>query len=198
MSTEGAGPNPRIKLLIDLGPLVLFFAAFRFFDLFVATGVLMVTITIALAASWKIEGKLPIMPLVTAVFVLIFGGLTLWLQNDTFIKIKPTIIYLLFATILGVGLLRGRSMLQPLLGSAMQLEDEGWHKLTARWAFFFVFQAVLNELVWRNSSESQWVTWKAFGAIPLTFVFMLTQMGLLQKYQIPEEEEEESEGQSEG
>ena len=129
-------------------------------------------------------GKLATMPLVSGFFVITFGGLTLYLQDETFIKVKPTIVNVLFAAILYGGLLFGKPLLQHLFGDEFRLTDEGWRKLTFRWASFFVLLAILNEIVWRNMSNDAWVAFKAFGILPLTLVFAISQIGLLKRYGI--------------
>lgn len=174
--------NPLLRLVLDLGPLLLFFGLNAYFGIFAATAGFMVAIMIALAVSRAVTGQFAKMPLVTAVFVLVFGGLTLWLQDETFIKVKPTIIYMLFAAILLGGLALGRNFLQGLLGEAFSLAPEGWRLLTLRWSGFFVFLAILNEIVWRYFSTDTWVSFKVFGFLPLTLVFAALQVGLLQKY----------------
>jgi intracellular septation protein len=171
-----------LKLALDLGPLVLFFFANSRYGIFAATAVFMVAILIALAISYALTRHLPVMPMVSAVVVVVFGGLTLILQDELFIKLKPTIIYLLFAgTLLG-----GLALRKPLLGmvfdSVFHLTEEGWRKLTLRWALFFLLLAVLNEIVWRTQSTDFWVSFKVFGVLPLTLVFALLQYPLLQKY----------------
>jgi intracellular septation protein len=175
-----------LKLVLEVGPLVIFFVANGIYGIFVATGVLMVATTSSLVGSMVMLRRLPIMPLVTTVCVLIFGGLTLYLQNDTFIKVKPTFINLLFAGGLGVGLFFRRSFMKIALGEVIHLSDEGWRILTWRWTGFFILLAVLNEIVWR-SFPSYWVAFKSFGVMPITFLFMMTQLGLLQKYQLQQE-----------
>jgi intracellular septation protein len=132
-------------------------------------------------AFWRYH-KLPIMPLVSGAVVLVFGTLTLYLRDDTFIKLKPTLVYLIFAAVLGAGLLLKKPLLELLLGSAFNLSDEGWRKLTVRWVLFFVAMAVVNEVVWRNFSTDVWVSFKAFGFLPITFLFALAQMPLIQRY----------------
>jgi intracellular septation protein len=173
---------PLLKLAFDLGPLVLFFAANSRYGIFTATATFMVAVVAALAASYALARTLPIMPVVTAVIVVIFGGLTLLLHNDLFIKIKPTIIYALFGAALTGGLLFNKPLLGVLFDSLFHLTEEGWRKLTLRWAVFFFALAVLNEIVWRNASTDTWVTFKAFGVIPLTFLFGALQYPLLKKY----------------
>jgi len=171
-----------LRLAFDLGPLILFFAVNAFYGIFAATACFMVAIIAALAASRILTGKFAKMPLVTAVFVLIFGGLTLYLQDETFIKIKPTVIYLLFAGLLLGGLAIKRVFLKSVLGEMFALSSAGWWLLTCRWAGFFVFLAILNEAVWRSVSTDMWVSFKVFGLVPLTFVFAALQAGLLQKH----------------
>ena len=174
--------NPVLKLVLDIGPLVLFFAANAKFGIFAATGAFMVAVLVALAVAYAKTRRIEIMPLVTAVIVFIFGGLTLILHNDTFIKLKPTIIYLLFGGTLLGGLMFGKSFLGILFDSVFDLTDEGWRKLTWRWIFFFCALAVLNEIVWRNFSTDFWVSFKLFGVVPLTFLFGALQYPLLMKY----------------
>jgi intracellular septation protein len=182
--TQTAKPqlNPFLKLAFDLGPLALFFFANSRYGIFVATGTFMVAVLAALAASYVLTRHLPIMPVVTAIIVLVFGGLTLILHNDLFIKIKPTIIYLLFGAVLLGGLLFGKSLLGVVFDSLFHLTEEGWRKLTLRWALFFLALAVLNEIVWRNSSTDVWVNFKVFAVLPLTLVFGALQYPLLRKY----------------
>ncbi len=174
--------NPFLKLALDIGPLVLFFAANARFGIFAATAAFMAAVLVALAVSYAMTRHIAIMPLVTAVIVLIFGTLTLVLHNETFIKLKPTIIYLLFGGTLAGGLMFGKSFLGIMFDSVFDLTDEGWRKLTWRWAFFFFALAVLNEIVWRNFSTDAWVSFKLFGVVPLTFLFGALQYPLLMKY----------------
>lgn len=174
--------NPFLKLAFDLGPLVLFFAANSRFGIFVATATFMVAVVAALLATYALIRSWPIMPVVTAIIVLVFGGLTLVLHNDVFIKIKPTIIYLLFGGVLIGGLAFGKSFLGVIFDSLFHLTEEGWRRLTWRWALFFLALAVLNEIVWHNFSTDAWVDFKVFGVMPLTFVFGALQFPLLKKY----------------
>ncbi len=174
--------NPLLKLVLDLGPLVLFFVANSHYGIFAATATFMVAVLAALAVSYAITRHLPIMPVVTAIIVLVFGGLTLFLHDATFIKVKPTIIYALFGAVLLGGLYFNKPLLGVVFDSLFHLTDEGWRKLTWRWTFFFFLLAVLNEIVWRNTSTNVWVDFKVFGVMPLTFVFAALQAPLLKKY----------------
>jgi intracellular septation protein len=172
------------KLATELGPLLVFFVANAKFNLFVATGAFMVAIVAAMIASYMVVRHVPIMAIVTAVIVLVFGTLTLVLHDETFIKIKPTIIYGLFAAILGGGLLFGRSFIAILFNQMFNLTPQGWRILTMRWALFFVAMAVLNEIIWRTQSTDFWVSFKLFGAVPLTMIFAMTQMPLMKRYHL--------------
>jgi len=174
--------NPILKLVLDLGPLVLFFAANARFGIFAATGVFMAAILIALAVSYAMTRHVATMPLVTAVIVLVFGSLTLVFHDELFIKLKPTIIYLLFGGTLIGGLAFGKPLLGMVFDQMFHLTAEGWRKLTWRWALFFFALAVLNEIVWRNFSTDVWVSFKLFGVVPLTFLFGALQYPLLMKY----------------
>ncbi len=205
--------SPLVKLLLEVGPLGAFFLSFQYgedilqnkdvFDslsrvtgtealtgpagpLFLATAAFMIAITISLAVSWSLTRSLPKMAVVTGVVVVVFGGLTLALQDETFIKMKPTIVNGLFALILGFGLLQGRSYLKYLMGEAMPLTDYGWKLFTQRWVAFFVFMAILNEVIWRTQSTDFWVSFKTFGSPPITFIFMLFQWPLLKAHSIAE------------
>src|SRR6185437_9759179 len=177
-------PHPLFKLATELGPLMVFFAANAKFDLFVATGAFMVAIVAAMIASYVVTRHVPIMALVSGVIVLVFGTLTLVLHDETFIKVKPTIIYLLFAVVLGGGLLFGRSFIAILFDQMFNLTPQGWRILTLRWALFFFALAILNEVVWRTQSTDFWVNFKVFGVTPLTMLFAITQMPLIKRYHI--------------
>jgi intracellular septation protein len=194
--------NPFLKLALEMGPLILFFfansrpALFLPFvapllpeamggekaGIFVATAVFMVAILTSLAVSYALTRHLPVMAMVTAVVVVVFGGLTLALHDDTFIKMKPTIIYILFGGILLGGLMFNKPLLAVVFDSVFDLTAEGWRKLTLRWAVFFLALAVLNEIVWRTQTTDFWVSFKVFGVVPLTFIFAAFQYPLLQKY----------------
>jgi intracellular septation protein len=176
--------SPLVRLAIEGGPLLAFFLGNAWGGIYRGTAVFMVAIVLALAASWRIERRLPLMPLVTAVFVLVFGGLTLYFAEERFIKLKPTIVNLLFAVTLFVGLLCKRLLLKHLLGTSLAMDDRGWAILTRRWALFFVFLAALNEIVWRTVSTDAWVSFKTFGILPLSLVFLLSQMRMIQRHAI--------------
>jgi len=195
--------NPFLKLALELGPLAVFFFGNAFGDrlaalfpplaalggrLFVGTALFIVATVVALAVSYILIRRLPIMPFVSGIVVLVFGGMTLWFQNEEFIKIKPTIIYVLFGGTLLGGLYFNRPLLGYVFDSAFRLDDEGWRKLTLRWGMFFFDLAVLNEVIWRSFSTDFWVTFKAVGFIPLTILFTLTQLPLIQRHALPEPE----------
>jgi intracellular septation protein len=180
-----SAPHPLFKLATELGPLMVFFIANGKFNLFVATGAFMVAIVAALIASYVVTRHIPIMALITAVIVLVFGTLTLVLHDETFIKVKPTIIYGLFGAILGGGLLFGRSLIAVMFDQVFNLTPRGWRALTMRWAIFFFAMAVLNEAIWRTQTTDFWVAFKAFGVIPLTAVFAMLQMPLIHRESLP-------------
>jgi len=193
-----------LKLVLELGPLLVFFFANAYGErlakwfpvltelggpIFIATGLFMAATVVSLIASKLIIGKLPLMPLVSGVVVLSFGALSIWLQNDTFIKMKPTIINTLFGVVLLGGLVLGRSLLGYVFNSAFHLDQEGWNKLTLRWGVFFFLLAVLNEVVWRNFSTDTWVAFKVWGTMPITVLFTLSQMPLIMKHSVEAKEE---------
>jgi intracellular septation protein len=184
--TPEVDPAQLWKLVLEAGPLVVFFVANSYYGIFFATGVFMAATVLSLTVSKVKFGRIPIMPLVSGFFVLVFGALTLYLQEDFFIKIKPTIVNLLFATILFGGLLAGHSLLRHLFGEVFNLSDKGWRLLTFRWACFFVFLAVLNEFIWRNFSTDFWAAFKLMGVMPITMIFAIAQLGLIQKYDATE------------
>ncbi|HEY0233728.1 MAG TPA: septation protein A [Afipia sp.] len=177
-------PHPLFKVATELGPLIVFFVANAKFNLFVATGAFMVAIVAAVIASYVVTKHVPLMAIVTAVIVLVFGGLTLFLHDETFIKIKPTIIYALFSATLFIGLVLGRSFIAIMFDQVFNLTPHGWRLLTIRWAIFFAIMAVLNEIIWRTQSTDFWVAFKAFGVIPITAIFAMTQMPLVKRYGI--------------
>ena len=179
--------NPWVRLAIEAGPLAVFFIANARAGIFAATGAFMVAIAISLGLSLVLERRLPLMPMVTGVVVLVFGGLTLLLQDELFIKLKPTIVNGLFAAAIFGGLAMGRNFLQVVLGGAMRISDEGWRILAVRWAIFFIVLAILNEIVWRTFSTDAWVSFKVFGILPLTLVFSFFQVPLLTRHATPDE-----------
>ena len=181
-TSKPAELNPMLKLALDVGPLLLFFFVNTRGGIFAATGAFMAATIVSIAITYALARRIPTMPLVSAVVVMVFGGLTLYLQDETFIKLKPTIIYSLFAVLLLGGLLMGRSLLALVLDSMFQLTDEGWRKLTVRWGLFFVAMAILNEIVWRSVTTDTWVTFKTFGILPLTILFALAQTPLLMRH----------------
>ncbi|MCC2111553.1 MAG: septation protein A [Hyphomicrobiales bacterium] len=174
--------HPVLKFALEIGPLILFFLANAKAGIFWATGSFMVATIVALCVSYALTRHLPLMPVVSGIVVLVFGGLTLWLQNETFIKVKPTIIYALFGVTLIGGLFFGKSLLGYVFDAVFSLTAEGWRKLTLRWGIFFLAMAVLNEFVWRSFSTDAWVSFKVFGFMPLTFFFAIAQMRLIAKY----------------
>ena len=205
--------NPILKLLLEVGPLAVFFLTFQYgaevlknpmllngmemvtgsealkgssAPLFVATAFFMVAIAISLTVSWCLTRTLPKMAMVTGIVVAISGGLTLWLQDDTFIKMKPTIVNCIFAAILAFGLMRGQSYLKHLMGDALPLTDLGWMIFTKRWALFFIFLAVLNEIVWRTQTDDIWVNFKTFVNVPLTMAFVGFHWSFLQRHSTEE------------
>src|ERR1700730_12802630 len=177
-------PHPLFKLATELGPLIVFFVVNAKYHLFVATGAFMVAIVVAMIASYVVARHVPMMSLVTGIVVLIFGTLTLVLHDETFIKVKPTIIYSLFALVLGGGLLFGRSFLAVAFDQMFNLTPQGWRILTWRWALFFAAMAVLNEVIWRTQSTDFWVNFKLFGVTPLVMIFAMTQMPLTKRYHL--------------
>ncbi len=203
MSEKPAPPNPLLKIALEFGPLAVFFfanargekliaayPALAVFDkpIFLATAVFMVASTVALAISWVLTRRLAVFPLATGIIVLVFGGLTLWLNNDTFIKLKPTIVHCLFGTTLLVGLAFGKSLLGYVFDGAINLTEQGWRQLTLRWAAFFFFLAALNELVWRTQTTDFWVAFKVWGFLPITLVFTMMQLPFMMRHMIPEDD----------
>ena len=174
--------NPILKLALDLGPLLLFFFVNARWGIYAATGAFMVATIVSLIVTYVLIRRIAIMPLVSAIVVMVFGGLTIWFQNETFIKVKPTIIYTLFAVLLLGGLALGRSLIALVLDSMFNLDAEGWKKLTLRWGLFFLVMAVVNEIVWRSVSTDAWVAFKTFGFLPLTVLFALAQTPLMMRH----------------
>ncbi len=190
MSSSETTPKPHgpawLKPVADYGPLAVFFLVYLKWGLMPATGALIGATAVALALSLILVRRVPLMPLITAIVVGIFGGLTLWLHDDTFIKMKPTIVQAIIGVILLGGLAFGKALLKPVMGAAWNMDEAGWRKLTLRFALFFLAMAVLNEFVWRTQSTDFWVNFKVFGLFGLTLVFSLAQMPLLNKHRIPD------------
>jgi intracellular septation protein len=189
--------TPRLNAAIEYGPLAVFLAAYylgnRYLDdigaILAATAAIMVATVVALLVAWFVQRRVPKVPLISGVLLMVFGGLTLWLQDPVFIKMKPTIVYILFSTVLLGGIAMRRPLLKPLLGKAWQLDDAGWAKLTIRFGLFFMAMAGLNELVWRTQTTDFWVSYKVFGTMGLILVFTMTQVGLIHRHQIQAESE---------
>ena len=175
-----------LKILIDIGPLAIFFIFYSRGNLQSAILPFMVATIIAVLLSYIIEKKIPIMPTVGAGIILVFGGLTIYFDNEIFFKMKPTIINIVFACVLYGGELYNKPLLKFLLGRTLKLQNKGWSLLTKRWIGFFIALAILNEIVWRTQSTDIWVNFKVFGILPITFIFTMTQFSLIKKYQIEE------------
>jgi intracellular septation protein len=182
--------SPGVKLALELGPLIVFFVANMKLGIFVATAALMGSVLVTLAISYFLTRHLPAMPVVTAILVIVFGSLTFFLQDETFIKVKVTILYALFGAAL-IGALYFNKLLLPIVfDAAIHMDDAGWRKLTWRWGFFFFGLAGLNEVLRRALSTDAWVNFKVFGIISMTFVFMLTQMPMIMSHEIRPEDED--------
>jgi intracellular septation protein len=181
--------SPALKVLVEAGPLIAFFLANWKAGIFWGTGIFMAATAAALAVSWAMTRRLAIVPLIGAGFVAIFGALTLWLHDDTFIKLKVTLINALFGTVLLGGLVFGQVLLKFVLGEAIRMPDQAWRTLTIRWGVFFYFLALLNEFVWRTQSTETWVSFKVFGLLPLTLVFALAQGPFMARHMIEDKPE---------
>lgn len=196
---QGMSGKQWLRMGLELSPLVVFFLmnakAHVFFgsppaeNIFYATGCFMVAITASLIATYILYKTIPIMPLITGAFVMVFGGLTIFLQDEQFIKLKPTMTNLLFATGLLGGLAFGKPTMKYLFNSAFSLDDQGWRKLTLRWGLFFIFLAIVNEIVWRNFSTDFWVSFKVFGIMPITAVFAMAQVRVISDHQLGDKED---------
>jgi intracellular septation protein len=184
------GLNPVVKLVLELGPLAVFFIANAQAGLFTATALFMVAAMLSLVVTYVITKRVAVIPLVTAAVVLVFGGLTLFLQDELFIKLKPTIVNVIFSSTLLGGLMFGKSLLAFVFGSIFDITDIGWRKLTLRWGLFFLFLAILNEVIWRNFSTDFWVSFKVFGVMPISFIFAMIQMPLINRYAVEPETED--------
>ena len=175
------------KLLTDFGPLLIFFVIYFNYDqnLMLAIPPFIIATLIALAVVYFSEKKIPMMPLMSGIIITLFGGLTLYFDNKIFFYMKPTIINLLFAGVLFFGKYFTRKpLLKMVFQNALNLESEGWKKLNYRWIYFFIFVAILNEIVWRTQSEVFWVHFKVWGLIPISFLFVASQIPLIKKYKI--------------
>ncbi len=177
-----------LRLILDLGPLAVFFVFYRFFGVLPATGALIAFTLVSLTVTYVLTRRIAMMPLVSGIAVTFLGGLTLFLQDETFIKIKPTIVNVVFASLLLGGLCFGKPLLKYLLSEAMQLTEEGWKKLSFRWGVFFLFLAILNECIWRNFPTDFWVNFKVFGMFTLTLAFTASQIPLVKKHWLEGEE----------
>lgn len=188
MSTTAAPKMGQgMKLLIEMGPLVAFFIANWKAGIFWGTGIFMAATVVSLIASWVLTRKLAMVPLVSAVFVALFGALTLWLHSDLFIKVKVTLINALFGAVLLGGVAMGRSYLKLIMGEAVKLTEQAWRTLSIRWGVFFLALAVLNEIVWRNASTDTWVNFKVFGLLPITLIFAFANAPFMSKHMIEED-----------
>ena len=175
-----------LRVLVEWGPLIAFFIANARAGIFWGTAVFMAATAAALAVSWTLTRRLALVPLIGAIFVAVFGGLTLWLQNDIFIKVKVTLVNVMFGSILLTGLYFGKQFLKLILGEALKMDDEGWRILTLRWGLFFFALAALNEVIWRSVTTDLWVNFKVFGILPLTLLFALSQAPLMSRHMIGE------------
>ena len=200
--TEVKKLNPWLKVALEFGPLLVFFAVFSKFKdhtvhigatdyggFVIATAVFVPLLVLATAVQWRLTGKLSAMQIATLVLVVVFGGLSVWLNDPTFFKMKPTLIYLLFAGALGVGLLRGKPWLELVMGEALPMRREGWMILTKRFTALFLALAVANEVIWRTMSEQAWVNFKTFGLTAILFLFVLSQNGVITRYGIEKDDD---------
>jgi intracellular septation protein len=185
---EPSRPPALPKFLLEFGPLVLFFVLNKTQGIVPATGGFLVAALVAFPFAWRLERKLPLMLFLSTLAIGIFGGLTWWLKDDFFIKIKPTVFSLGVAAFLLAGLAKGKLFLVDLFGASLRLTDQGWRQLTVSYSLFFVAIAALNELIWRSFSVDTWVTFKVFGILPLTFVFIVLQLGLMKRHALPDED----------
>jgi intracellular septation protein len=188
-ASQGTQPSESsqfLKLFLEVAPIGIFFLVNSYQGIFWGTGIFMVATVVSLVVSRALLGRIPVMPFVSGIFVVTFGALTLILQDALFIKLKPTIVNALFSIILFGGLMTGRPLLQHLMGDVFQLTPKGWTVLTFRWACFFALLAIINEVVWRNFSESFWISFKVWGVMPLTMAFAIAQLGVLKRHQTPD------------
>lgn len=182
-------PPSWLRPVVEYGPIAIFFVAYNLADLLTATAAIMVAVAVTLVLSYAVERRIPMMPLITAGIIGVFGGLTLWLNDETFIKMKPTIIQAIFGSVLIGGLMAKRLFLKSLMGSAWHMTEEGWRILTLRFSIFFFLSATLNEAIWRTQSTDFWVNFKVFGLMGLTFAFIITQLPLLKRFSLEDKAE---------
>lgn len=185
--------KPHIKTFLDLFPIAIFFVAYKVFGIITATFAIIITTLISLAIIYLLEKRIAMAPLVTGVIVTIFGGLTIWFNNEMFLKLKPTIVNLIFAAILLGGYFIKKGLIKHVLGAAFNLSEENWRILSLRWGIFFLAMALLNEYVWRNYPTDIWVDFKVFGLISITMIFAITQSPFIVKHQISEENPDKTE-----
>jgi len=188
MWAYGEPMHPHLKLALNFGPLLIFFVANTMLGIFTATAVFMAVMLMVLAIEFAAERKVSVMALITTALVLVFGGLTLWLSNDIFIKIKPTILYTLFGAVLIGGLAFNRLFIKLLFGQIFSLSDPAWRSLTWRWSLFFIALAIMNEIVWRHFSTNIWVAFKVWGVFPLTVIFAMAQTPFIMRHQVEGEQ----------
>lgn len=196
--------NPTLKMILEVGPVVIFVLAYNFGapyapmlglpeavhkPIFLGTLVLMVLTPLAILVSWLVTRTIPAMPLVTLTIVLVFGAIAIYTQDPFYKKVQPTIVNMIFATVLLGGLWFGKSVLKMVMDTAFELDDEGWTKLTWRWGVFFIFLAGVNEFVWRMFSEEFWVGFKLWGMTSLTLAFVISQMPTMMRHAIEAEDE---------
>jgi intracellular septation protein len=193
-TTKPAAAQGWIKYAIEYGPIVLFFVSYKIWDLMPAIAVLIAASVAAVIIGFMRAGRLPWAPIITTVIVAVFGGLTLIFHDDTFFKMKPTVVYTLFALILWGGLLFKKPLLERLMGTSLKMDHAGWRKLEARFALFCIGMALLNEIVWRTQTRDFWVNFKVFGSILLTFLFMAAQLPMIKRHMLPDPADSETKG----
>lgn len=199
--------NPWLKIGLEFGPILAFFVAFgrlkdttftlggtEYGGFILATALFVPLLVVTTLVLWRLTGRLSVMQIVTLILVIVFGGLSVWLNDERFFKMKPTLIYLLFAGILGFGLMKGKSYLALVMDEIMPLEHEGWMILTRRLAAFFAGLAVLNEVIWRTMSDAAWVNFKTFGLTAAIFLFFLTQGGVFKRYEVAGDDRRKGQG----
>jgi intracellular septation protein len=183
-----------LKLALDFIPLVAFFAAYKIAGVYWATSIIIALTLVSLVVGYAITGKVAKFPLFSAILITVMGGLTLYLHNDMFVKMKPTAANLIFASVLGGGLLSNRMFLKDLLGSTIDMPEQAWRKLTWRWTAFFLVLAGLNEYVWRTMSEATWVNFKVFGLMGLTVLFAVANAPFMARHMPKEDDKPSADG----